>query len=385
MLAWLSLSVIRASTQPHSELYTLLRCHSRLLKNLTKLDLAELRDRRFPLLLTQLAQLPHLRSLYLPPLLKIEADSLVSCQQFNLLRLRLSGSTTLENSQLSIFLLSQPLLKTLDIGFCKLLDQSILDTIAKLKDLHTLHLEGCQNMFDLSPLLSLTSLRKLYLHVAEVEDMAFKNFSTFTCLELLDIQGTKTTEEVIPLLPPNLSFLRLAEGSVSDWSSQHLKRLSKLTNLEIVKCPALFGTGYAQFSGAFPNLARLELRTQPPLMDDEWKFISTFRNLTSLSIIDMRLAGDPVLANLTQLYQVSKIAISPNQISHLGLHMISQLPITSLYLKNGSLLDDSALPILFDCFLQIEDLNLQLCPLITPTAQTALRAHAQKHSIKLSI
>jgi hypothetical protein len=356
-----------------------------LLKNLAKLDLRDLRDRRFALQLPNLAQLPYLRALYLPPLLKIEVESLLACQGFNLRKLRLAGSLSLNTSQIALILASQPLLQSLDLGFCKALDQGIVQPIANLKELHSLHLDGVQGLTDLTPLTLLPLLSKLILHMSDVEDTAFNNFSTFTSLQTLDIQATKTTETVVSLLPISLTRLHLAEGCISDFSASHVKNLSMLRNLHLVKCPNLFGAGYALLEGCFPELQRLELRSQHLLTPEEWKFTSSFKSLRRISILDIKDVGDAVLENFVDFFDLRKLTVSPHLITHRGLSTISMLPITSLYLRNGSIIDDTALPVLFEFFTQLRELNLQNCPRISPLGQSALKAHANRAKINVTI
>lgn len=373
-LAWASLSSLSASTQPHNELVTILRCHCRLLEHLSYLDLRDLRDRRFALPLAQIAHLPVLRSLALPPLRKIEIDSLNVVRGFDLHRIRLAGSELLPSDVLGQFLSTQPNLTALDIGFCHCLDQSILEHISKLQKMRSLRLDGLKRLTDLGPLASLPGLHKLILHLAEVDNDAFESWNhAHPPLKVLDIQGTRTTEPVLRALSKitTLTRLHLAESSVSDVSAPLLGKLHNLTNLAFIRCIGLFGLGYQSFN-QLTKVERLELRHQPTLSIAEWSFVDEFKLLKRVAIVDMKEVDDDVVRLFADLPYLAKFTASPNVVTYQGLHAISSCPIVSLFLKNSGILDDRAVPVLMENFPLLVNLNLQNSPQISTTGQNAL-------------
>lgn len=374
-LAWASFSSLSASTQPHSELITILRCHCRLLEYLSKLDLSDLRDRRFALPLAQIAQLPSLRSLSLPPLRKIESDVLPSVRGLKLHRIKLTGSESLSSDVLAHFLSTQPQLTSLDISFCRSLDQSIIPPISKLKELRSLRLEGSKGLTNLGHLSSLPSLEKLTLHLADVSNDAFDSWNQLppSRLQVLDLLGTRTTEVVLRVVSKisTLTRLHLAESSVSDISAPLLGKLHKLTNLAFVRCNNLSGLGLRHFS-ALTNVARLELRNQPTLSVADWSFVDDLKMLSHVSIVDMKEIDDEVVRLFSDLPFLSKFTASPNVMTFAGLYSLSSNPITSLFLKSSGILDDRAVAVLIENYPLLSDLHLQSCPMLSTTAQNAL-------------
>lgn len=365
----------------------MLRCHCRLFERLTDLDLRDLRDRRFALPLSQLASLPALRHLALPPLRKLESEALSTTKGFKLSKIRLAGSESLSTQQLSHFLATQRSLQKLDIGFCHSLDQPILEAIATQTHLYSLRLDGLKNLTDLSPLSRLPSLHKLILHLAEVDDDAFNGWkNTFPPLRVLDIQGTRTTEQVLQTISriSSLTRLHLAESSVSDATAPLLGKLHQLTNLNFVKCRNLFGAGYQAFVQN-SKVERLELRSQPALAVAEWQFVTCFHLLKKVSIIDMQEIDDQVVSLFADMPHLSKFAASPNVISYQGVRSLSSCPITSLYLKSSGILDDRVAPILIDFFPHLIDLNLHSSPGVSYLARNAISDWSKSKSIHFVI
>lgn len=342
---------------------------------MSSLDLRDLRDRRFALPLPQIVQLPSLRSLALPPLRKIESDSFKTLRGFALQRIRLAGSESLTSDVLTHFLATQPTLTSLDLGFCRSLDQSIIPSIAQLKELRSLRLEGAKSLTDLGSLSALPKLHKLNLHLADLSNDAFDAWNQIhpPQLQILDLLGTRTNETILRVLSKisTLTRLHLAESSVSDVSAPLLAKLNKITNLSFVRCNNLSGLGYQHFS-QLTQVERLEVRHQPTLSVLDWGFVDELKLLNHVSIVDMKEIDDEVIRLFADLPYLSKFTASPNVITFQGLRALSSSPITSLFLKNSGILDDRAVPVLMESFPLLIDLNVQSCPMLSSTAQNAM-------------
>lgn len=309
---------------------------------------------------------------------------LVASKGFNLRKLRLVGSNELTNAHIICFLATQSSLASLDLSFCKKLDQTIIPEVAKLTNLKSLHLDGTIGITDLAPLATLPALSTLTLYLSDVDDMAFEMISACKSLKRLDIQGTRTTEDVLRFIAPlsSLVELHLSEGCVSDQNTLMFKKMINLTNLSFVKCPNLFGIGYEHLA-TLAKVERLELRSQPALVNEEWSFLSNFRLLTQVSIIDMRDVGDEMLQYLAEAFHLSRLAVSPNSITFHGIAMIAHCPLKTLILKNGSLLDDGVIPVLMDGLTQLAHLNVQQCLGLTATGKSALEEWCKSSQITL--
>lgn len=353
---------------------------------MSSLDLRDLRDRRFALPLPQIAQLPSLRSLALPPLRKIESDAFKTLRGFALHRIRLAGSESLTSDVLNHFLSTQPTLMSLDLGFCRSLGQSIIPTISQLKELRSLRLEGAKSLTDFGPLSALPKLQKVNLHLAEVTNDAFDAWNIIhpPQLQVLDLLGTRTNEAILRVLSKisTLTRLHLAESSVSDVSAPLLAKLNKLTNLSFVRCGTLSGLGYQHFS-QLTRVERLEVRHQPTLSVLDWGFVDELKLLRHVSIVDMKEIDDEVVRLFADLPYLSKFSASPNVITFQGVRAISSSPITSLFLKSSGILDDRAVPVLMESFPLLTELNVQSCPMLSSTGQNALLDWSKTRDVNL--
>lgn len=366
-LAWVSISAVAVSEQVQSQLVTILRCHCHALQNLQSLDLEALRDRRFPLPFSSIAQLPALSKLCLPPLLKLEVRPLISSvASMNLAKLSLFGSDQISTNDLATLLQRLPVapLRSLNLGFCKGVAQSTLQELMRFSSLATLRLEGLKHLeIDVQPL-SRLPLSKLVLHQSNVRDSSFASVQSMPSLTLLDIQLTETTADVFRVLPsifPNLSLLSFNDAMLNETCVPHLERLTNLQKFRVGNCEHFHGPCYEGLK-SLKNLTKLDLRSQPALRPEEWSFLPHLPHLQSLSVIDVNGITDSIMPYFADLKELRRLTLTPNSISFHGLVYLVECPLVSLTLKSGERIDDEALAVIAEqFFFTLEELNLQSC------------------------
>ena len=190
-----------------------------------------------------------------------------------------------------------PELQIIDFGSGKNEHLTNINLINKFKKLHTLNLNNCLSLIDLSPLAGLTNLSTLDLsYCASLSDLS--PLSGLTNLSTLNLSSCESLSDLSPLAGlTNLSTLNLSCcTSLSD-----LRGLDELTNLSILNlssCESL--SDLIPLSG-LRNLSTLDLNGCYSLSD-----LSPLAGLTNLSTLDLNTCKS--LSDLSPISGLTKLS-----------------------------------------------------------------------------
>ncbi|MEZ6114800.1 MAG: hypothetical protein R3C99_27865, partial [Pirellulaceae bacterium] len=114
------------------------------------------------------------------------------------------------------------------------LPPDLLASVAKLQSLHSLKLSSTSvTQMDLKLLSTSPQLACLWLIDTRVDDTCGEVFANTRTLALLDLSGTKVSDNVLAKMPDSLKSLYLNRTGITDRGLSHLVRLKHLTELRL--------------------------------------------------------------------------------------------------------------------------------------------------------
>lgn len=254
-------------------------------------------------------------------------------------------NTVIDDSAVEGIVKALPGLTDLDLSSNANMSSQVLKPISELKGLQTLLLmQNRLNDISTRKLSQLKNLKVLDLRGnMEAGDLTLEVLSGLPNLKALKHRSTAVTDYGVELLSENGSIenLLIQDFAISDASGSFIAKLSKLTQLEIIRCQGFGNDGVKALAGM--PLQRLTLRDLPVVADDAMLVFKDMPKLKRLYLHELGGVSDVGLKNLADVQSLETLDIwSIPQMTDATVSIIAKLPnLTELSIRSTAITDAS--------------------------------------------
>ena len=313
------------------------------------------------------------------------------------------------NTEIAAKLNSLKQLKSLALTNTVIDDVAVENIVKSFPALIELDLSSNANMSSqiLKPISEMTQLQQLLLVQNRINEIGTRRLTKLQELKVVDLRGNMEagdmTMEVLAALP-KLKALKHRSTAVSDYgmellsknttienmliqdfaitgqSGQHLAKLSKLSQLEIIRCQGFGNDGVLALKGM--NLQRLTLRDLPVVDDSSMEVFKELPKLRRLYIHEISGITDSGLENLAGAPTLELLDIwSVPGMTDASMGVIAALP----NLKELSIRSTSVSDAAIDAILKMPKLESLTFKENGPVTEAGLKKLASKKWKKLDI
>ena len=266
----------------------------------------------------------------------------------NLKKLKILGLTNSVISDAAVKTITEsfPNLVNLDVSSNARLTDAAAKDIAKLEKLEVLGLLQCNiSELGIAYIAILEKLRALDIRGCQIGDGGLEELAEIPTLRSLKHRNTTVSDEGIKALieAKALDSFLLQDFEITGKSGQHLRKMEKLTSLEIFRCSKFDSSGVLALKGM--KLNRLTLRGLP-IDDTAMDAFKELQTIKRLYLQELPSVTDAGVANIAVLKDLETLDVWEVPITDKSVEIIAKFAAMKELLLRGTKITDKGLELL---------------------------------------